>query len=154
MNKDHTCAHTQGHVYLINCFWGERSSCPIKEKICHVNKQIMWIRACWAQAGLMGGSVQVQRLTFVWKGSRRPKWNNNIVEYFTWRLPHIEKFRQCDVRMSASAQICYVFRQQGGSWGKGSVSDSGWANKTNPPSQQWDMSRPFCSWIGTNVKQR
>lgn len=55
MNKDHTSAHTQGHVYLINSSWGERSSCHIKEKICHVNKQIMWIRACRGSGRTHGG---------------------------------------------------------------------------------------------------
>lgn len=40
-----------------------------------------------------------------------------IVEYFTWKLPRIEKFRQYDVRMSASAQISHVFGQRGESQG-------------------------------------
>lgn len=66
MNKKTTRAHAQGRLYLINSFWREQSSCHIKEKICHVNKQIMWIRACRGPGGtLEAGSAQVHRLTFV-----------------------------------------------------------------------------------------
>lgn len=123
-----THSHTQGHIYLINSLW-KGSKVPVTEKERSAGLTSKWCGYVLvsARAGLLRAGQPRCRGWRLSERGGKPKWNNRIVEYFTWRLPRIEISRQCDVRMAASAQICHVFRTVGA---QRSLSDR--TNKNKP----------------------
>lgn len=142
----HSHTHTQGHIYLINSFW-KGSKVPVTEKERSAGLTSKWCGYVLvsAQAGLMRAGQPRCRGWHLSERGGKPKWNNRIVEYFTWRLPRIEISRQCDVRMSASAQICHVFRTVG----------SKVAVRQDQQKQTYCLRRGArCAPVSTKVKQR